>query len=72
MSPVPKLRAFMSLHGQYRIPLLCITTVITFGALNNLSPGVLYSGGGDRQRTPVVKSVTSLEFGGAYHLSGIL
>ena len=45
---VPTLRAYMSLLVQYRIQLLCITTppVMTFGALNNLSPGVLYSGGG--------------------------
>ena len=34
--------------------------VITFGALNYLSPGVLYSRRGDIQRTPVVKRVTFL------------
>ena len=37
----------MNLLVQYRIRLLCITTppVMTFEALNRLSPGVLYSGG---------------------------
>ena len=44
---VPILRVYtMSLLVQYRVPLVCITTppVVSFGALNNLSPGVLYSG----------------------------
>ena len=43
---VPILRVYMSLLVEYRMR-LCITTppVITFGDPNNLSPGVLYSGG---------------------------